>query len=233
MCIFSACHRYASSCAEHDGEKECGRPVSASCPGRCDQSHARNSAHLSSTYWAPTNASPATAAAAATATTTIEARGPQGRHHNTTVRVGAFRTENVSVFENSFLFLKYCTVHGYTFQWIQKSLVYQCCGVVCVAVSPPKAYCLICTLVSCFKEVLSVSMLCMPMFIFTSGSSAILGCPFCGLSIWLSLLHIVFWVNVNCFQEKTEKTRKFLKASIFIWYKNGCQWLLGAQSIDM
>ena len=39
-----------------------------------------------------------------------------------------------------------------------------------------------------FKEALSVLMLCAPVFIFISGSSALLGCPHCGLSIWLSLL---------------------------------------------
>ena len=41
-----------------------------------------------------------------------------------------------------------------------------------------------------FKEALSVLMLCAPVFIFTSGSSALLGCPHCGLSIWLSLCTI-------------------------------------------
>ena len=35
---------------------------------------------------------------------------------------------------------------------------------------------------------LSVLMLCTPVFMFTSGSSAFLGRPCCGLSIWLSLL---------------------------------------------
>ena len=34
-----------------------------------------------------------------------------------------------------------------------------------------------------FKEVISVLMLCAPVFIFTSGSSALLGRPRCGLSI--------------------------------------------------
>ena len=33
------------------------------------------------------------------------------------------------------------------------------------------------------KEALSVLILCAPVFIFTSGSSALLGCPHCGLSI--------------------------------------------------
>ena len=40
-------------------------------------------------------------------------------------------------------------------------------------------------------------MLWVPVFIFTSGSSALLGYPHCGLSIWLSLLSIfntLFWV---------------------------------------
>ena len=41
-----------------------------------------------------------------------------------------------------------------------------------------------------FPEALSVLMLCAPVFIFTSGSSALLGHPCCGLLIWLSLLAI-------------------------------------------
>ena len=65
--------------------------------------------------------------------------------------------------------------------------------------------------VSFIKETLSVLMLCAPVFIFTSGSSALLGRPRCGLSIWLSLLAILntlFWVYANLFHEKTDKTRK-------------------------
>ena len=41
-----------------------------------------------------------------------------------------------------------------------------------------------------FKESLSVLMLCTPVCIFTSGSSALLGHPHYGLSLWLSLLAI-------------------------------------------
>ena len=46
---------------------------------------------------------------------------------------------------------------------------------------------------------------------FTSGSSALLGRPRCGLSSWLLLLalfHTLFWVYANIFHEKTDKTRK-------------------------
>ena len=32
--------------------------------------------------------------------------------------------------------------------------------------------------------------------------------------------------------EKTEKTRKYSKSAIFLWYENGRRWLLGAQSIN-
>ena len=63
-----------------------------------------------------------------------------------------------------------------------------------------------------FKEAFSVLMLCTPVFIFTSGSSALLGHPCCGLSIWLSLLAIfntLFWVYVNLFHEKMDKTCKY------------------------
>ena len=65
---------------------------------------------------------------------------------------------------------------------------------------------------------LSVLMLCAPVFIFTSGFSALLGRPRCGLLIWLSLLAIfntLFWVYVNFFQEKTDKTRKYSEVCHF------------------
>ena len=42
----------------------------------------------------------------------------------------------------------------------------------------------------CFKAALSALMLCTPVFILTSGSSALSGHPLCGLSVWLSLLAI-------------------------------------------
>ena len=61
------------------------------------------------------------------------------------------------------------------------------------------------------KEALSVLMLCAPVFIFTSGSSALLGRPRHGLSIWLWLLDIfnkLFWVFADFFHEKTDKIRK-------------------------
>ena len=60
-------------------------------------------------------------------------------------------------------------------------------------------------------EALSLLMIGTPVFIFTSGSSALLGRPRCGLSIWLSLLAIfstLFWVDTNFFHEKTDKTKK-------------------------
>ena len=55
-------------------------------------------------------------------------------------------------------------------------------------------------------------MLCAPVFIFTSGSSALLGRPRCGWSIWLSLLALfntLVWVYGNLFLEKTDKTREY------------------------
>ena len=81
----------------------------------------------------------------------------------------------------------------------------------------------------------SVLMLCAPVFLFTSDSWALLGRLHCGLSIWLSLLAIfntLFWVYVNFFHEKTDKTRKYSKSAIFLWYENGRRRLLGAQSIN-
>ena len=85
------------------------------------------------------------------------------------------------------------------------------------------------------KKAISLLMLCAPVFIFTSGTSSLLGHPRCGVSIWLSLLAIfdkLFWVYADLFHEKTNKTREYSKSAIFIWYENGCRRLLGAQSIN-
>ena len=67
-------------------------------------------------------------------------------------------------------------------------------------------------LVAFYLKKLSVLILCAPAFIFIPDSSALLGRPRCGLSIWLSLLVIfntLFWVYANVFPEKmADKTRK-------------------------
>ena len=74
---------------------------------------------------------------------------------------------------------------------------------------------------ACLKEALSL-MLCLPVFIFPSGNSALLGCPCCGLSIWLLLLNAIsntlFWVYVNFFMRKLRK-QEILKVVHFrmIW----------------
>ena len=69
------------------------------------------------------------------------------------------------------------------------------------------------------KEALSVLMLCTHVFIFTSGSSALLGCPCCGLSIWLSLLAIfntLFWVLCQFFSwENGQENKKILEVHHF------------------
>ena len=86
------------------------------------------------------------------------------------------------------------------------------------------------------KQALSVLMLCAPVFIFTSGSSALLGCPRCGLSIWLSPLAIsntLFWVYVNFLRENRQNMKiQDMKSAIFVRYENGRQGLLSAQSIN-
>ena len=82
---------------------------------------------------------------------------------------------------------------------------------------------------------LSVLMLCTPVIIFTSGSSALLGCPRCSLSIWLSNLAIfntLFRVYTNLFHEETDKTRKYSKDAIFVWHQNDRRRILGAQGIN-
>ena len=81
---------------------------------------------------------------------------------------------------------------------------------------------------------LSLLILCAPVFIFTSGSSAHLGRPHCGLSIWLSLLAIFntrFWGYVNYFTRKRTKHEN-TRSAFFVWYENGRRRLLGAQSIN-
>ena len=84
-------------------------------------------------------------------------------------------------------------------------------------------------LTNSFKEAL-----CAPVFIFTSGSSALLGRPRCCLSIWLSLLaifNIPFWVYVNLFHEKTDKTRKYVRKALILraslkplWFGSILEW---------
>ena len=79
-------------------------------------------------------------------------------------------------------------------------------------------------------KVLSLLMLCAPVFIFTSGSSFRLGRTHCGFSIWLSLFAIFTTLYANLFHEKTDKTQEYSKSTIFVRYENGRLQLLGAQS---
>ena len=48
----------------------------------------------------------------------------------------------------------------------------------------------------------------------------------------LQCTFLSLWVYANFFHEETDKTRKYLKSAIFVWYENGRQRLLGAQSIN-
>ena len=85
------------------------------------------------------------------------------------------------------------------------------------------------------SEALSVLVLCAPVFIFTSSSSALLGCPGCGLSVWLSLLAIfntLFWVYVNFFKRKRTKHKNTRSLPFSCHTKIGRRRLLGAQSIN-
>ena len=79
-----------------------------------------------------------------------------------------------------------------------------------------------------FKETLSVLMLCAPVFIFTSSSSALLGRPHCGLSIWLpplAILNTLFWVYAKFSWENWQNKNTQRVSAIFIWYQNGHRWL--------
>ena len=40
-------------------------------------------------------------------------------------------------------------------------------------------------------------------------------------------------MSVNFFHEKKDKTQKYSKSAISIWYENGHRRLLGAQSINI
>ena len=81
-------------------------------------------------------------------------------------------------------------------------------------------------------EAPSVLMLCTSVFIFTSGSSALLGRPRCGLSIWLSILAIfntLSWVYAIFFSWENTKT---LGTTIFVQYEYVCRRLQDVQSIN-
>ena len=78
-------------------------------------------------------------------------------------------------------------------------------------------------------------MLCVSVFIFISGSWALLGCPHYGLLIWLSLpSHIqhTFLRLCQCFSRENGQNTKILKIRHFRMIQNGCRQLLGAQSIN-
>ena len=84
-----------------------------------------------------------------------------------------------------------------------------------------------CYTISLHLRKLSLLMLCMHVFIFTSGSSAL-------SLIWLSLLAIfntLFRVYTKFFSQENRQNTKTLEV-IFVWYENGRQQLLGVQSIN-
>ena len=79
-------------------------------------------------------------------------------------------------------------------------------------------------------------MLCTPVFIFTSVSLAVLGhSP----TLWFTdltvatyvIFNTLFWVYVNFVHKKMDKTQKYLKCTVFVWYDNGRERWLGTQSI--
>ena len=85
------------------------------------------------------------------------------------------------------------------------------------------------------RSSLSINALHACVYIFTSGSSALLGRPRCGLSIWLSLVAIfntLFWVYANFVHWKRSKCDNTRSLTIFVWYENGRRQLVGAQSIN-
>ena len=79
-------------------------------------------------------------------------------------------------------------------------------------------------------------MLCVPVFIFISGSSiSSFRAPtlwFINLTVATCHIQCTFLGLCQFLHEKTDKTWKYLKSAIFIWYENGRRRLLGAQSIN-
>ena len=78
-------------------------------------------------------------------------------------------------------------------------------------------------------------MLCAFVFIFTSGSWALLGRPRCGLSIWLSLITMfnTFFLSLcQRFSRENGQNTKILKVRYFRMIQNGRRRLQGAQSIN-
>ena len=77
-------------------------------------------------------------------------------------------------------------------------------------------------------------MLCMSVFIYIQPLSS-----FRAPMLWfinlllLAIFNTLFWVYANFFHRKTEKTWRYSKSTIFVRYtQNGCQSLLGVQSIN-
>ena len=84
---------------------------------------------------------------------------------------------------------------------------------------------------------LSVLMLCAPVFIFTAGSSALLGRPRCDLSIWLSPLAIfntLSWVMADIFftRKRTKHENCSMSPTFSYHTKMTADINTGAQSIN-
>ena len=45
------------------------------------------------------------------------------------------------------------------------------------------------------------------------------------------IFNTLFWVYVNFVHKKKDKTQKYLKCTVFVWYDNDCERWLGTQSI--
>ena len=76
-------------------------------------------------------------------------------------------------------------------------------------------------------------MLCTPVFIFTSGSSAPLVHPHCVFSICRYLPYSIHFSEfMPMFYTRKRTKHEILESTIFLRYENGRQRLLGAQSIN-
>ena len=76
------------------------------------------------------------------------------------------------------------------------------------------------------REALSVLMLCAPVFIFTSGSTALLGRNtlwFIDLTVatYCTIFNYTFLSLCHFFREEMDKTQIYLKSAILEWYENG------------
>ena len=84
------------------------------------------------------------------------------------------------------------------------------------------------------KSTLSINAFCACVYIYIRQLSYFRAPTLWFIDLTVATCHIQYTFLSLCqfFHEKTDKIRKYSKSAIFVWYENGRQWLLGAQSIN-